>query len=321
MYWINVITIAAFLVVNAVLVYFIIVYRRRGPNDRTSSYAHSTAVEITWTVIPSIVFLVLYVWGLVAFWEIRDVPDDAMIISVSGKQWAWEYTYPAEVRSDAEKATQIKSYNTLYLEEGKPTKLVMKSQDVLHSFFIPAFRVKEDVTPNIFTYVYFTPLIKEGGIKLAKAVLEKDGEKGEQTGKDHARYDIFCTEYCGKDHSYMIGHAVVMSPEDFKAKMARIEQEAGDISAAKGAEIFEGNCKSCHSLDGSRIVGPSFKGLYGAARTMEDGTAVDADENYIRTSILNPNDQIVEGYPAAMPVQNLSEPQILSVIEYIKTLN
>lgn len=320
MFWINVLTIGAFLLVNAVLVYFIIAYRRRGPNDKTSSIAHSTTVEIIWTVIPSIVFLGLYIWGLVGFINMRTAPDDAMIISVAGKQWAWEYTYPAELRTDAEKATQIKSYNTLYLPEGKAVKLVMKSQDVLHSFFIPAFRVKEDVTPNIFTYVTFTPLIKDGGIQLAKAVLSKDAEKGEVTEKPHARYDIFCTEYCGKDHSFMIGHAVVMAPEDFQAKMARIEKEAGDISPAKGQAIYTGNCVSCHSVDGSRIVGPTFKGLYGHTAELEDGTTVEADENYIRNSILNPNAQIVKGYPPAMPVQNLSESEILSVIEYLKTL-
>lgn len=320
MFWINVLTIGAFLLVNAVLVYFIIVYRRRGPNDKTSSIAHSTTIEIIWTTIPSIIFVVLYVWGLVGFINMRTAPDDAMIISVSGKQWAWEYTYPAELRTDADKATLIKTYNTLYLEEGQAVKLVMKSQDVLHSFFIPAFRVKEDVTPNIFTYVTFTPLIKEGGIKLAKAVLDKEGEKGDVTGNPHARYDIFCTEYCGKDHSYMIGHAVVMAPEDFRAKIASIEREAGDVSAAKGQEIYAGNCVSCHSVDGSRIVGPSFQGLYGANRALADGTSAEADENYLRSSILNPNEQIVEGYPAAMPVQNLSDSEIQSVIEYMKTL-
>lgn len=321
MFWINFLTIGAFLLVNAVLVYFIVVYRRRGPNDRTSSIAHSTTVEIIWTVIPSIVFLVLYVWGLIGFMNYRTVADDAMIISVSGKQWAWEYTYPAELRQDKDKATLIKTTNTLYLEEGRATKLVMKSTDVLHSFFIPAFRVKEDVTPNIFTYVTFTPLIKAGGIKLAKAVLEDDAQNADETEKEHARYDIFCTEYCGKDHSYMIGHAVVMSPEDFKQKIGTIEREAGDISAAKGERIHKNNCVSCHSVDGSRIVGPSFKGLYGANRPFADGTNADADENYIRTSILYPNEQIVEGYPAAMPVQNLSDSEIASVIEYMKTLN
>jgi cytochrome c oxidase subunit 2 len=320
MFWVNVITIGSFLLVNAVLVYFVIAYRRRGPDDKTSSIAHSTTVEIIWTVIPSIVFVVLYVWGLAEFMKIRNAPEDAMVIAVEAKQWAWEYTYPAELRQNAEKATQIKSYNTLYLEEGRPTKLVMKSKDVLHSFFVPAFRVKEDVTPNIFTYVFFTPLIKEGGIQLANAVLKQDGEKGVQTGQPHARYDIFCTEFCGKDHSYMIGHAVVMSPRDFKSTLGRIESEAGDISPEKGAEIYEGQCKSCHSLDGSRIVGPSFAGLFGKEREFEGGTTGTADENYIRNSILSPMDEIVAGYPAAMPPQGLSEPQILSVIEYIKTL-
>ncbi|MEQ9365340.1 MAG: c-type cytochrome [Leptospirales bacterium] len=214
----------------------------------------------------------------------------------------------------------IKNYNTLYIEEGRAVHLLMISEDVLHSFFIPAFRVKEDVTPNIFTYVTFTPLIKEGGIQLAKAVLDKEGDKGDRTGKDHARYDIFCTEYCGKDHSYMIGHAVVMAPEDFRAKIASIEAEAGDISAEKGESIYQGNCVSCHSVDGSRIVGPSFQGLYGTNRAFADGSNAEADENYIRSSILNPNEQIVEGYPAAMPVQNLSDSEIQSVIEYMKTL-
>ncbi len=301
MLWINIITVLAFLLVNGVLMYFVIQYRRRGKDDKTSPIAHSTTIEVVWTVIPSIVFVWLYIWGMIEFLEMRPgkFPDNTMIIAVEGKQWAWEYTYPAEFRQEPEKATQIKSYNDVYLMEGRPTKLVMKSKDVLHSFFIPAFRVKEDVTPNIFTYVYFEPSKFEG---------------------DRMVYDIYCTEYCGKDHSAMIGKAIVLKEDAFKNQLAVIEKEAGDISPEKGEALYAANCKACHSTDGSRIVGPSFQGLWGAERSMADGTAVVADENYIRNSILNPNAQIVEGYPAAMPAQGLSEPQIQSVIAYMKTL-
>ena len=180
----------------------------------------------------------------------------------------------------------------------------MSSTDVIHSFFIPSFRIKEDVVPGMYTYTTFTPLISAS-----------------QKGKGRAEYNIFCTEYCGKDHSGMLGKAIVLSPAKFQEQMEKIETEAGNISSGRGREIFEGNCKSCHSIDGSRLVGPSFKGLWKKDRKFTDGSSAQADENYIRNSVIEPAKQVVEGYPAAMPVQSYGDSEIQSIIEYIKSLS
>ncbi len=303
MLWVNIITIFAFVVLNAVLVYFIIRYRRRSDNDITSRVAHNTTIEVIWTTVPTIIMAWLYVWGLMEFIKMRTVPENAMTIQVNAKQWAWTFTYPSTLRKNPEKATVLKSSNVLYLEEGKATKLVMKSSDVIHSFFVPAFRVKEDVVPHMFTYTTFTPIIPE---------IHKS--------KDRVEYYVYCAEYCGKDHSAMLAKAVILSPKRFRQEMAKIEKEAGNITPERGQAIYNGNCKSCHTLDGNRLVGPSFKGLWQKERILADGTKTVADENYVRNSILNPNDQVVKTYPAAMPVQEYNDAEIQSIIEYLKTI-
>ena len=303
MLWVNFITITAFLLVNGVLVYFIIRYRRRSDADITSSIDHNTTIEVIWTVIPTIILTFLYIFGLNSFKTLRHIPEDALEISVKGKQWVWDFTYPSFLLQNQEEPVRLKSTNILYLEENRPTKLIMQSQDVIHSFFIPAFRVKEDIVPGMYTYITFTPLI---------AKSQKASNRGE--------YNIFCAEYCGRDHSAMLGKAIVLPKEDFMSMMNSMEEEAGNVSAEIGESIHKNNCISCHSLDGSRLVGPSFKGLWQSNRTFTDGTSVIADENYIRSSILEPNSQVVESYPAAMPVQDYTDSQIDSIIEFLKSL-
>ena len=216
---------------------------------------------------------------------------------------AWSFTYPGDLRKNPNKATILKSANVLYLEDGQPVKLVMKSTDVLHSFFVPAFRVKEDLAPHIYTYTSFTPFLRP-----------------EHKKKGKAEYDIYCTEYCGRDHSAMLAKAIVLSPEKFRNEMNRIEETAGNVSAKRGKAIYGSNCKSCHTLDGSSLVGPSFKGLWQKERVFADGSNALADENYIRESVLYPNKQVVKGYPAAMPVQEYDDAEIQSIIEYLKSL-
>ena len=301
MLWVNILTIGAFIILNSALVYFIIRYRRRSKEDITSNIDHNLMLEISWSVIPTIFLAWLFVWGLQEFIKTRTVPKDAMEIQVTASQWKWDFTYPVSLVSDKSKPVVLKTSNTLYLQEGKATKMVMKSMDVLHSFFIPAFRLKEDLVPNMFTFMSFTPIIP-----LAYKSKEK------------AEFDIFCAEFCGKDHSAMLGKAVVMKPEVFKITMANLEKEASNVSADRGKEIYNSNCKSCHTLDGSPLVGPSFKNLWGKEREFEDGTKTVADENYIRNSVLNPNLQIVKGFPPAMPPQNYNDAEILSIIEFIK---
>ena len=303
MLWVNIITILAFLVVNTALVYFIIRYRRRSDSDHTSDIASSTVLEITWTIIPTIIMVFFYVWGLRTFQAARTVPDNVLDIAVTGKQWIWDFHYPNNLQQNNDRKVRLKTTGTLYLQENRPTRLIMQSQDVIHSFFIPAFRVKEDVVPGMYSYLSFTPLISES-----------------QKKDNRAEYVIFCAEYCGRDHSYMSGKVVVLPEAEFLETIAQIEEEANNVSAEIGEQIHNSNCKSCHSLDGTRLVGPSFQGLWGKNRRFTDGTEAVADENYIYNSIMEPNSQIVEGYPAAMPVQDYTNAQINSIIEFLKEL-
>ncbi len=332
---VNLVTGLAFVLTNGALVYFIIRYRRRSENDETSRVNNSHTVEAVWTIVPSIVFVFFYIIGLKDFRELRAAQDEATKIRVTAKQWAWEFAYPASLRTDG-KDRALKSYNVLYVEENKPVTLIMKSSDVIHSFFVPAFRVKEDVVGNIYTYVQFTPLISETQTNMKEAERKAFyALTGEQEGKipqvkdqcvgyapgTCATYTIYCTEYCGKDHSYMLGSVVVLKAELYRKKLAELEEASGAISPAEGEKIYGASgCKSCHSLDGSKLVGPSWKGLYGVKRKLTTGQEVLVDENYITEAILNPNSQVPEGYAPIMPPQDLSEEQILSVIEYIKTL-
>ena len=328
MFWVNVVTIGAFILVNSALIYFIVRYRKRTDHDQTSPIAQSMPLEIAWTIIPAIIMAVLAVWGVQLFIDYRtDVPN-ARQIQVRAKQWAWSFTYPRdwsqtsqtndktnsgkpiknateEVKDDDDdddaSASVLKTNSILYLEAGKPVKLILKSSDVIHSFFVPAFRVKEDVVPNIYTFINFTPILRA-------------------SDNGRAEYDIFCTEYCGKDHSAMLARAVILEAEAYREEMAKIQGEASNVSVARGEATHVTQCVSCHTIDGSRQVGPSWQGIWGSQRQLEDGQEVTVDENYIADSIRNPNAQIVEGYPAVMPVQDLSDAEIESVILYIQSL-
>ncbi len=349
---IHVVTIIPFVLVNAVLVYFVIKYRRRGEKDNiTSNVAHNTTIEVVWTLVPTVVMLWLCFWGLALFNDMRGASlkkgDPLMQIDVRAMKWNWDFIYRPDVRQvrtgkNADKA--LKS-GVLFLEENKDTKLIMRSRDVIHSFFIPAFRVKEDVVGSIYTFVYFNPLITKTQEKMTDAERKSRSYNGDVDGclmlkeankklkpeqrlnlKRCGSYRIYCTEYCGKDHSNMTRWAVVLEPADFRKQLGLIEAEDNNVTAARGQGIFNRNCVSCHSADGSRKVGPTFKGLYdgtkGKLREFDFGVdSVNADENYIRESILNPRKKIVKGYPKnGMPVQNLNDSEIRSVIEYIKTL-
>lgn len=300
---INIITIICLVLVNGVMIYFIIRYRRRGPNDKTSKIAHSTTIEVIWTVVPTIVFFALFYIGIKSFFELRAASADALELRVTASQWKWDMYYPASLRQDQTKRREIKTTNLLILEEGKPVKIIMTSRDVLHSFYIPAFRLKEDVVPGMNTYIAFTPMISR-----------------EQASRGRAEYNIFCAEFCGNDHSAMLGKVLVLKSDAYRAELARVESEAGGVSVEDGKKIYENNCRSCHSIDGTKIVGPSFKGVFGKEESFADGSTHTVDENYIRESLANPGAKIVAGFPPAMPVQDLGEEGTESIILFLKSL-
>lgn len=318
-YWF-LIYVSAFFFVGIVLAMIIFAIKyRKGVNPK-SKYIHGhTGLEVVWTVIPTILVLWMFGWGWNVYKEMTHAPADAMEIHVIGKQWLWQFVYK----------NGNSSVGDLYVPINKPVKLVMSSEDVLHSMFIPNFRVKSDVVPGMYTYVWFEAKI--AGI-----------------------HQIFCTEYCGTSHSGMLGRVIVLTPEQWKDYMlgkkidvdslpadptfpgyrsnrlgegmpsADPAKPASQLSLAdKGKALMAAKgCVACHSIDGTKMIGPSYKGIYGHDVKLADGSTVKVDENYIRESIENPTAKIVEGFPPSMPPYKglMTEEEITQMIEFIKSL-
>lgn len=290
---ITIMSVVFFILITVLLVYFSIKYRRRSENDETPYITGSEPLEIIWTVIPSILLIVLFVYAYVVYMDMRTPPQDSVDINVKGKQWLWEFDY----------YNGKKTLNELYVKQNVPVRMIMRADDVLHSFFVPQFRVKQDLLPGRYTTLWFTPT--------------KIGT-----------FDLFCAEYCGTGHSKMRAKVIVLSPEayDIWENGAAAEEgaaTAGLSPAELGKKIYtEKGCNACHSIDGTVILGPSFKGLYGRTGELQDGQSYTADENYIHQSILEPQSQIVKGFQPVMPSFKgiLSDDDIAAVIAYIKTL-
>jgi len=289
-YFIFYTAIVLFVLVMAFTTYFIIKYRRRGQRELTSGVAHNTKLEILWTVIPTILVIIVFVWGFKTYLRMNIAPSDALEIKATGQKWFWVFDYP----------NGANSMNDLVVPAGKPVKLLMSSQDVIHSFFVPDFRVKMDVLPNRYTITWFEAI--------------NPGE-----------YDIYCTEYCGKGHSEMLGKVKVLSEEDYEVWLASaaVEIPEGMSLDEAGAQLYTSKaCATCHSIDGSPGVAPSFLGKFGSKEALVDGSEVLVDENYVRESILNPQAKIVQGYQPVMPTYQgvLTDRQIDALIAYMKTL-
>jgi cytochrome c oxidase subunit 2 len=271
--------------ITGLMIYFAVKYRR-SKHPEAVQIEGSVTLEVIWTVVPVLLVIPMFWFGFAGFRALRDVPEDAMVVQVTGRMWDWSFRYENGKETDK-----------LYVPVHQAVKLVLHSVDVNHSFFIPAFRVKEDVIPGRENYLWFKP---------------------RSTGSAN----IFCAEYCGQSHSYMMTEVVVMEDEEFRVWL---EQE-GDEEAGPGAVVLmdQLGCLSCHSLDGTYDTGPSFLGLAGSMRTvMRDGSRreVVADEEYLRRAILDPHaDQVVD-YPPSMPAPvGLSDDDLQLIIEYIMSL-
>ena len=260
---------------------------RRQPGDEqklSKPTIHSTAMEVFWSVGPLLACIGLFHWGVVQYMNARVAPAGAEQVRVRGRKWAWEFEYDNGKISDV-----------LMAPVGKPVKLVMTSQDVIHSFFVPNFRIKQDVLPGRYSTLWFQAL---------------------EEGKNQ----VFCAEYCGLSHSDMLAQVEVVSPEKFN-EWKNADADKGLTPVQIGQKVYEGKaCNSCHSVDGSAKIGPTFKGLYGKTETLADGSTVKVDDNYIRESILNPNAKVVKGYQPIMPAfqGSLKDKQIEGVIEFMK---
>ncbi|MBV9008019.1 MAG: cytochrome c oxidase subunit II [Verrucomicrobia bacterium] len=274
----------AFLVC-VVALYFCIRYRRGAKVDRTPPKTSEIPFEVTWTAIPFVIFLGLFFWAAEVFFGMSRPPANATDIYVVGKQWMWKVQHPDGRRE----------INELHVPVGQPVRLIMSSQDVIHDFFVPAFRNKQDVVPGRYTMEWFTPT---------------------KTGRFH----LFCSQYCGTDHSLMVGGIDVMEPADYARWLA--QQPAPNSLAAEGERAFHmRGCSGCHSLN-STIHAPLLDGIYGKRVPLSDGTFVTADEQYIRDSILLPNKQIAAGFAPVMPTYQgqISEEELNAIIAYLKSL-
>ena len=302
----------SFLILMGWLAYFVKKYRRKSAQDQTAYIPHNHFLEFIWSFVPFVIFMICFGWGAKVYLDMRKVSSDAMDIHVVAKKWDWEFIYKNGRKMTSDVDDQGKRVPaTMVVPLNKPVRLIMtsskvnpndkKDRAVLHSFFVPAFRVKQDIVPGRYTQLSFTPTKK-------------------------GRFYIFCTEYCGTGHSSMLGRVEVVDELAFNDWV--IGDESSDPKemslADKGKEIYKTRaCIGCHSLDASKTAGPTWKGLYSATRNFTDGTTATADDNYLKESILNSNAKIVKGYaPNQMPSfqGQLTDDDVTAVIEFIKTL-
>jgi cytochrome c oxidase subunit 2 len=260
-------------------------YRRKSPDESGTATHTPMALELTWTIIPSLICVVLFVWASALYVRNGRPPDSSTEIFVIGKQWMWHLQHPEGPRE----------INELHVPVGVPVKLTMTSQDVIHDFYIPAFRVKKDVLPGRYSSIWFQPT---------------------ETGIFH----LFCAQYCGTNHSEMIGWVYVMSPTDYAAWLAGGEKT--ESMAQQGAQLFsQFGCESCHTSE-SGAHGPSLMGIYGKPQRAPNGETHVVDETSIRHSILAPSSVRQANYQSIMPTYQgqIDEEQMLQLIAYVKSL-
>jgi cytochrome c oxidase subunit II len=281
-----------FILTQGLLIYFAVRYRRKkGEQVNTPYITGNHALEIVWIVIPSLLLVAIFAYGLQVFLKMRTPLPGAAEIQVTASQSQWSFKYP-DGRNSA---------NELRLALGKPVKLIMTSRDVIHGFFIPDYRQKQDVLPGSYTYLWLLP-------------------------KKVGTFDIYCSQYCGTGHSLMRGTLVVMPQAEYLSWEQGEQKKllAGTRSPADhGKSVFENaGCLGCHSTDGGAKVGPTLKGIFGSKVQLSDGRTVPADEEYLRESLVEPNAKVVKGFQPIMPTfkGTLKDEEIAALIAYMKTL-
>lgn len=306
--FILIVSVFSLALITFLMVFFSIKYARKKNIPPENIEGHNL-LEVIWTVVPTILVMAMFYYGFIGFKQMRHVPADAMVVNVTGRMWSWLFEYDGGIQSDV-----------LRVPLGKPVKLALSSQDVIHSFFVPAFRIKEDAVPGMNNYLWFEPT-KVGS------------------------YDVQCAEYCGLRHSYMLTKVEVLPEEDFKAWYdgrileAKAETAEEALEGKKGVQgetsqqmvaraqslLQTKGCVACHTTDGSPLVGPTFKGLFGKTETVLTGgkeREIVVDEEYLKRSVLEPTADVVKGFPPIMPPQKgiVSEHELEEIVEYLQTL-
>jgi cytochrome c oxidase subunit II len=286
--YVGVISVALLVLITFLIIFFLVRYRR-SKHPEPSDIRGATWLEIAWTVLPTILVLTMFYYGLTGFQSLKTIPKGAMKVKVISSMWVWRYEYENGVKSDV-----------LRIPAGKDVVLMLTSLDVIHSFYVPAFKVKMDAVPGMENRLFLKPT---------------------RAGT----YDVLCAEYCGLRHSYMLSKVEVLPEEEFQRwSQVRLE-EIKTQKVPRGLQILqEKGCAACHTLDGSPLVGPTLKGLFGKSVTVVTAgkeQTVTADEEYIKRSILQPGGDVVKGFPAIMPPLTLNDEEMNAIISYLKELN
>jgi cytochrome c oxidase subunit 2 len=275
------------LLISAVLIFFVIRYRRRTPYEIPRPIAGSHKLETVWTIIPFLIAMTMFAWGARVYFTQYKAPADAVEVYVVGKQWMWKLQH----------ATGQREINQLHVPVGRKIKLIMTSEDVIHDFFVPAFRTKADVVPGKYTTLWFEATTP-------------------------GTYHLFCAEYCGMNHSGMTGSIIVMEPREFDNWLSG--NTGSTTPAAAGQALFQTlGCASCHGANGEGGRGPALAAVFGTETTLQTGEKVRVDDSYVRESILNPQAKIVAGFGPIMPTfqGQISEDQLVQLLAFIKSLS
>lgn len=268
--------------ITIAMVTFVIKYRRSKNPEPTSQVSGSLWLEVIWTALPTLLVIAMFYYGWAGYLTLRDVPKGAMQVTAEGRMWSWSFVYANGKRA-----------SKLFVPVGTPVQVNLDSKDVLHGFYLPAFRIKRDVVPGMKNHVWF--------------VATRAGS-----------YDLFCSQYCGTEHSSMISSVEALPPEQFDAWLNEKTKEG----VPQGRELLEKyGCLGCHSLDGTAKVGPTFRGLYGTKVKVKVGDKrmeVKVDDAYLRESIVNPSAAVVEGFPPIMPPGAMPEAELKALVEYLE---
>ena len=293
-YWVCVI---AFVLIMAAMIFFVVRYRHKPGRTPGSGHSHSTVLELTWTIIPTIIVMMIFYWSFKLYINQTTPPDFAYDIQVTAYKWGWSFQYPNGATS-AE----------LHVPDDRPVRLTLASQDVIHSLFIPAFRIKKDAVPGRYNITWFQ-------VKDPPPVRE-DGQR---------YFDLYCAEYCGTKHSLMRSRVIVHDSTQFNKWLDEAANWIATVPPAQaGLKLYQTKgCAQCHSTDGAKNTGPSFKNLFGSEHLLRSGEKVTVDENYVRESILVPSAKIVAGYDNLMPAYQgrMKDVEISAIIAWLKTIS